>query len=158
MNIPLDTPTYAGQASSASADIGTAVSARKGDTPSQGTSQRSLRIKSSASLEKGSSHPASKGVPLPKSMKGKGHNADGKGEWGSRMDQFYYGNRLQFGGLKTENGGARHQAQVLRPLECTIADKLTRHGTDRDKRNTTTSTMGAESRLLHTCQRTRNLK
>ena len=60
------------------------------------------------------------------------------------MERFYYGNKLQFGGFKTESGGVRHQAQVLGPLECAIADKLTRNDTDRDKRNPTTSAMGAE--------------
>jgi hypothetical protein len=60
------------------------------------------------------------------------------------MERFYYGNKLQFGGFKTENGGVRRQAQVFGPLKCTIADKLTRHGTDRDKRKPTTSAMGAE--------------
>ena len=37
-----------------------------------------------------------------------------------------------------------HQAQVLGPLECVIADKLTWHGTDRGKVKPPTSAMGAE--------------
>ena len=60
------------------------------------------------------------------------------------MDRFYYGNKLQFGGFKTVSGGFRRQAQVLGSLKCTIADKLIRHGTDRDNRKPTTSAMGAE--------------
>ena len=69
------------------------------------------------------------------------------------MERFYYGNKLQFGVFKTESGGVRCQAQVLMPLECAIANKLTRHGTDRDKRKPTTSAMGAEvSTSLHTAE------
>jgi hypothetical protein len=60
------------------------------------------------------------------------------------MKRFYYGNKLQFGGFITKNGGIRRQAQVLGPLECAIADKLTRHGTERGKVKPPTSAMGAE--------------
>ena len=60
------------------------------------------------------------------------------------MERFCYGNKLQFGGLKTEKGGVRRQTQVLGPLECAIADKLTWHGADRDEKKPTTSAMGAE--------------
>ena len=42
------------------------------------------------------------------------------------------------------SGGVRCQAQVLGPLECTIDNKLIRHGTDRDNRKQMTSAMGAE--------------
>ena len=68
------------------------------------------------------------------------------------MERFYYGNKLQFGGFKTKNGGVRRHAQVLKPLECTIANKLTRHGTVRDKRKPTTSAMGAEVSSPHTAE------
>ena len=60
------------------------------------------------------------------------------------MKRFYYGNKLQFGGFITDNDGIRRQAQVLGPLECTIANKLTRHGTERGKVKPPTSVMGAE--------------
>ena len=60
------------------------------------------------------------------------------------MECFFYENKLQFGGLKTGSGGVRLQAQVLGPLECTIANKLIQHSTDRDNRTQTTSALGAE--------------
>jgi hypothetical protein len=43
-----------------------------------------------------------------------------------------------------KNRGDRRQAQVLGPFECAIADKLTRHGTERGKGNPPMSAMGTE--------------
>ncbi len=51
---------------------------------------------------------------------------------------------MQFGGFITETEGIRRQAQVLEPLECAIADKLTRYGTERGKVKPPTSGMGAK--------------
>ena len=141
--------SYAGQLSSASVDLGIAISTRKGGTPSRGTLQMSLRTGSSTPLERGLSRPTTRGAPLPKSRKGTEPNADslfltkgGKGEWGSGMEQFYYGNKLQFRSYMTNKGVVRHHAQVLGPLECAIADKLTRHTTENGKGNPPISAMG----------------
>ena len=60
------------------------------------------------------------------------------------MERFYYGNKLQFGSLITKKGDVRRQAQVLGPLECAIANKLTWHNTERGKGNPPTSAMGTE--------------
>jgi hypothetical protein len=58
------------------------------------------------------------------------------------MEQFYYGNKLQFRSHMTNRGDGRRQAQVLGPLECTIADKLTRHTQEEGKRNTALTAIG----------------
>ena len=47
-------------------------------------------------------------------------------------------------GFQNKNGGIRCHAQILGPLVCAIADKLTRHGTERGKLKPPTSAMGAE--------------
>ena len=54
-------------------------------------------------------------------------------------------------GFQNKNGGIRCHAQILGPLVCAIADKLTRHGTERGKLKPPTSAMGAEvSKAPHT--------
>ena len=58
------------------------------------------------------------------------------------MEQFYYGNKLQFRSHMTNKGDVRRQAQVLGPLECVIANKLTRHTTENGKGNPPISAMG----------------
>jgi hypothetical protein len=58
------------------------------------------------------------------------------------MEQFYYGNKLQFRSHMTNKGDVRCQAQVLGPLECAIADKLTRHTPENGKGNPAISAMG----------------
>jgi hypothetical protein len=43
-----------------------------------------------------------------------------------------------------KKGDVRRQAQVLGPLECAIANKLTRHNTEKGKGNPPTSVIGTE--------------
>jgi hypothetical protein len=64
------------------------------------------------------------------------------------MEQFCYGDKLQFGSLITKKGDVRRQTQVFGPLECASADKLTWHNTERGKGNPPTSAMGTEVLML----------
>ena len=58
------------------------------------------------------------------------------------MEQFYYGNKLQFRSHMTNRGDVRRQAQVLGPLECTIANKLAWHTQEEGKGNPALTAMG----------------
>ena len=94
-------------------------SVRKGGNPSWGTSQKSWRMKSSTSSEKGSPPPASKGVPLLRSIKGKEPNADSvslqngaKGSAAQGWSGFIMGINCNLGvsRQKMEALGARHRS------------------------------------------------